>query len=182
MTPDVAVAGMQTDANSLVALIKDQIVAKGARRVVVMTALDVTVTPEYRVAPDSTKALLKQLSDTFNTTLTTGLDGVNVRIFDSNAMLSQVMGNPGSYGFVNTTTAACDPVKIEAITGGLDKSGTSLFCNASAGVPFNGMKAGASATTWMFADGVHPTSGTHKVLGDIMITNLKNFGWIPPNL
>jgi phospholipase/lecithinase/hemolysin len=56
--------------------------------------------------------------------------------------------------------------------------GSSLFCNATPGVPYNGLRAGASATTWAFADGVHPTTGGHKALSDAFYEQLKSFGWL----
>ena len=46
--------------------------------------------------------------------------------------------------------------------GGAVTDGTSLFCNATPGVPYNGLRAGADVDTWLFADSVHPTTGGHK--------------------
>ena len=60
--------------------------------------------------------------------------------------------------------------------------GSSLFCNASPGVPFNGLATGASASTYLFADGLHPTTGGHKFLADQVWGKLKEFGWVPSNL
>jgi outer membrane lipase/esterase len=60
--------------------------------------------------------------------------------------------------------------------------GSSLFCNATPGVPFNGITTGVNASTYAFADGVHPTSASHKIFADQVIAAIKNFGWIPDNL
>ena len=40
------------------------------------------------------------------------------------------------------------------------------------------LRAGASATTWFFADGVHPTTGRHKAISDAFELKLKEFGWL----
>ena len=49
------------------------------------------------------------------------------------------------------------PPRSALITGGAVTDGSSLFCNATPGAPFNGLRAGADVNTWQFADGVHPT-------------------------
>jgi phospholipase/lecithinase/hemolysin len=36
----------------------------------------------------------------------------------------------------------------------------------------------ASATTWFFADSVHPTTGGHKAISDAFTAQLRAFGWI----
>jgi len=53
-----------------------------------------------------------------------------------------------------------------------------LFCNATPGAPYNGLRAGADITTWQFADDVHPTTGGHKIISDAFSAQLKSFGWI----
>ena len=73
---------------------------------------------------------------------------------------------------------ACDAAAISAITRGAVTDGSSLFCNSTAGAPYNGLRAGASVTTWQFADGVHPTTGGHKVISDAFTAQLKAFGWL----
>lgn len=180
-----AIANMQQVATELVALVKDQIVANGAARVAVMTLADSSATPAYRTLPDANTAVLAQLSAEFNTTLTTGLAGVaGVRIIDARTLAASVIASPASFGIVNVTDAACDPAKMAAATGG-----SSLFCNAApaslftaASLPnLNSLKTGASASTWLFSDGVHPTTAGHKIFADQVITQLKEFDWIPAN-
>ena len=190
LPPAAAIANMQTAANELVTLVKDQIVAKGAKRVAVMTAIDLAITPEGSAQPAPVRGFLTQLVAAFNTTVATGLANVDVRIIDTNGHIAEVVKNPSKYGFTNVTTAACDPAKILAVTGGVVTDGASPWCNAApaaaftaAGLPnLNTLKAGASASTWLFADGNHPTAGGHKATADFVITKIKEFGWIPATL
>ena len=56
--------------------------------------------------------------------------------------------------------------------------GSSLFCNATPGAPYNTLATGADVNTWQFADGVHPTTGGHKIIGDAFAAQLRAFGWI----
>jgi outer membrane lipase/esterase len=174
-----AVANMSAAANELVALVKDQIIAKGAGRVAVVNLPDASQTPGFSGLDAQTKGLLSQLSAQFNTTLAAGLNGVaQARIIDARGLIGAVATAPATYGLTNVTEAACDPAKISAITAGAVTDGSSLFCNATAGAPFNGLKANASASTWFFADSVHPTSGGHKVIGDIVYGELQKAGWV----
>lgn len=181
LPPATAIANMQTAGTQLAAIVKDQIVAKGATRVAVMTLPNIAPFPAFNQLPAANTALLAQLATAFNSAVATGLTGVDVRYIDNQAFFSDIVANPAKYGFVNINTAACDPAKIAALTGGRITDGSSLFCNAAAGQPFNGLKAGASASTWLFADGVHPTTGAHKAWADYVIVQLKEFGWMPPN-
>ena len=64
-----------------------------------------------------------------------------------------------------------------ALTGGAVTDGSSLFCNSTAGAPYNGIRAGADVNTWQFADGVHPTTGGHKALSDVAVKLLQSYGW-----
>ena len=38
--------------------------------------------------------------------------------------------------------------------------------------------AGADVNTWQFADGVHPTTGGHKLISTEAAKILKSYGWI----
>ena len=183
-TPPTAVTNMQTAASELVTLIKDQIVAKGATRVAVLNVPDLATTPAFSALPAENKAVLTQLTTAFNGTLSAGLAGTGVQIIDTQAFFAAVLSQPSAYGFANVTTTACDPAKVPAAVGG-----SSLFCNASpaalfaaSGLPnLNTLRTGASANTWLFADGVHPSTGGHKALSDYVIAKLKEFDWIPVN-
>jgi len=189
ITPTAAVVNMQTAATELANLVKNEILAKGATRVAVLNLVDIALTPGYSGLPAANKALLTQLTAEFNTTLGAALDGTGARIVDVRAFLADAVSNPSKYGLTNTTTQACDKAKIQAITAGRDTSGSSLFCNASPASAFtaplpnlNGLKTGASASTYLFADDVHPTTGGHKITADLVWDTIKSFGWVPPNL
>jgi phospholipase/lecithinase/hemolysin len=101
-----------------------------------------------------------------------------VQIVDANASFRDVYLNPGNYGITNNQLPACDAAKIAVITGGAETTGSSLFCNGTPGVPYNGLAAGADVNTWQFADGVHPTTGGHKLISDEALRVLRSFGWI----
>jgi outer membrane lipase/esterase len=162
----------------LASLVKKQILAKGGVYVAVMLLNDIGDTPFGNSLPASVHAVLTGLSTAFNEELADGLHGQPVRLIDTFKLSKAVYADPAGSGFVNNTVPACDGVVIAALTGGAVTDGSSLFCNATPGSPVNGLRAGASATTWQFADDVHPTTGGHKVLSDTFAAQLKSFGWI----
>jgi outer membrane lipase/esterase len=182
ITPADAIAAVQTAGTELATLVKDEILAKGAKRVVVMTLPDGSLAPRFSGADAQTKGLVAQLFAEFNTALLAGLSGSSARIIDFGAIFAAARANPGAFGLTNVTDPACSVATISAITGGQVTDGSSLFCNASAGVPFNGLTAGASASTYLWADGLHPTTGGHKAIADQVLVKLKDFGWVPDNL
>lgn len=174
----LAQAGMKQAAQELAGYVRTQIVAKGGKYVAVMTLSDIADTPFGNTLPASARQVLTDLSNIFNLWLRDGLTGQPVRLIDTFALYKDGYANPAKYGITNNTATACDPAKISAITGGAVTDGSSLFCNSTPGAPYNGLRAGADVTTWQFADGVHPTTGGHKIISDAFIAQLVAFGWL----
>jgi outer membrane lipase/esterase len=169
---------LKTAALQLAGLVRNEILAKGGKYVAVYNLPDSSQTPFGGSLPASVQPVLSGLVDIFNLWLRDGLTGQPVQLVDANTSFRDVYNNPGKYGIVNNTVPACDAAKISAITGGAVTDGTSLFCNGTPGVPFNGLRDGADVNTWQYADGVHPTIGGHKLISDDALAVLKAFGWI----
>jgi outer membrane lipase/esterase len=169
---------LKTAALQLAGLVRNEILAKGGKYVAVYNLPDSSQTPFGGSLPASVQPVLSGLVDIFNLWLRDGLTGQPVQLVDANTSFRDVYNNPTKYGIVNNTVPACDAAKISAITGGAVTDGTSLFCNGTPGVPFNGLRDGADVNTWQYADGVHPTIGDHKLISDDALAVLKAFGWI----
>jgi len=175
----VAQAEMKTAALELATLIRNEILAKGGSYVAVMLLSDIADTPlgnSPAVAP--ARPVLTALSQTFNLWLRDGLTGQPVQFIDTYALFKDAYTDPAKYGIVNNTGVACDQAKIQALTGGQVTDGSSLFCNATPGAPYNTLTTGADVNTWQFADSVHPTTGGHKLMSDAFAAALHSFGWI----
>jgi phospholipase/lecithinase/hemolysin len=169
---------MKRAAQELSGYVRNEILAKGARYVVVMTLPDIADTPFGGTVPTAARPVLTALSEVFNLWLREGMGGQPVQIVDTFALFKDVKANPSRYGLTNTTVPACDAAKIAAITRGAVTDGSSLFCNSTPGAPFNGIRTGADVSTWQFADGVHPTTGGHRAFSDEVIKALRSFGWL----
>ncbi|WP_240126576.1 autotransporter domain-containing protein [Thermomonas alba] len=129
----------------------------GARYILVPTIPDVGLTPDAAAGGAAGIALGTALSTAYNGGLYSGLAsaGLHVIPVDTFHFLQEVVASPSTYGLTNVTGKACLPQPAPA-------GGSSLFCNPASTVP-NG------ANTYLFADGVHPTSAAHKALGDLAI-------------
>ena len=169
---------MKKAAFELGAYVRSQILAKGGSYVAVMTLSDIGDTPFGNSLPVSVKPVLTDLSRIFNLWLRDTLTGAPVQIIDTYTLFKDAYANPARFGIVNNTVPTCDAAKIQAITGGAVTDGSSLFCNSTPAVPYNGMRTGADALTWQFADGVHPTTGGHKLISDSFTAQLRAFGWL----
>ncbi len=176
VTPTIATGQVQKAAGELVSLISDKIVAKGGQYVVVLNLPDSSKTPfgTFGLPDDATRGYLSSLVNAFNKTMTDGIKakGLNVLMIDANAAAKDEVANPAKYGFSNTSLPACDSVKIANITGGQVTSGTSLFCSA------NTLVAPGADTSYLFADSVHPTTLGHKVISDLVKSELLKRGWL----
>jgi outer membrane lipase/esterase len=121
----------------------------GARYILVFNLPDIGKTPEAAadnaiVAGSSTA--LTTLSTGFNAALNAGLAQMKVGIIPVNsfALLNEVLANPTAYGFTNSTTPACT-------------TSSSINCTPQTLVTPN------AASTYVFADGVHPTTAAHEI-------------------
>jgi outer membrane lipase/esterase len=162
----------------LAGYVKSEILAKGGKYVAVWNLPDSVLTPFGQSLPAQVRPVLTGMVDIFNLWLREGLTDQPVRLVDANASFRDAYFNPSKYGFTNNSVPACDAAKIAVITGGRITDGSSLFCNATPGVPFNGLRDGADIDTWQFADGVHPSTGAHKVISDTALRELKSYGWV----
>ena len=169
---------LKTAALQLAGLVRSEILAKGGKYVAVYNLPDSSLTPFGSTLPATVRPVLSSLADIFNLWLREGLTGQPVQLVDANSAFRDAYNNPSKYGIVNNTVPACDADKISAITGGAVTDGSSLFCNGTPGVPFNGLRTGADVNTWQYADGVHPTVGGHKLISDQALALLRSFGWI----
>ncbi len=170
--------GMKHAAQELTGYVRDKILAKGGKYVAVFNLPDSGLTPFGSTLSADARGVLTTLVDTFNLWLRDGLGGQPVQIVDQNLAGKDVYANPAKYGIAVNTVPTCDAAAIQAITGGAVTDGSSLFCNGTAGARYYGLRAGANASTWQFADGVHPTPGGHKVISDYVTSQLRAFGWI----
>lgn len=113
------------------------IAAAGAKRILVPSMVDLGLTPEF-----FGNAELTGLTALFNSTMELALTALDAELasakiiqFDTNAAFSDILGDPAAFGFTNTTQACIDHP---------------TSCNPD---------------TWMFWDGVHPTTRIHEILG-----------------
>lgn len=178
ITGDAAGQAVGTAAGALVAQIA-RIKAAGAKHVLVVGLPDMGVTPYGASAGAPTAGALTALSRTaFNTTLTTYLAGVpGVAYLDPAPLFSAVVSSPSTFGFTTVIdatsaqtaleSAACGPNGIaQGAVGDSAISPSSLYCSvANAGLSILGtLRALLADQTYVFADGVHPTTQMHKVL------------------
>jgi phospholipase/lecithinase/hemolysin len=156
---------VQTAATTL-AQVVGQIVQDGATHVVVVNVPNIGLSPKGVDSPDG-GANLTQLSQIFNDSLNTalqanGLQGKVIQI-DSYTWLNQIIANFQANGFaVSNTSVACDPAKTP--------DATALLCSPSTYVTAN------ADQTYMFADGLHPTTHLHALFAQFVEQQIARSG------
>lgn len=133
--------------------------AAGARYVVVYNLPNLGATPQFAGTPNASS--VSQITVVYNSALNAGLETLGNGIIPINTfgLFSEIIANPGLYGFTNTTGQAC----------GVGSS--SVACGpAGSGAPFT--YAAGSNNTWLFADGVHPTGGVHRLLANVVLSTI----------
>ncbi|MFO1395855.1 MAG: autotransporter domain-containing protein [Burkholderiales bacterium] len=125
--------------------------AAGAQYVVVQALPDIGKTPMAAAA--GAQATFTALSDLFNTTLNAavGNGGLQVMQFNTSKLLNEIIASPALYGFTNATSVACT-------------TSSSLQCTPATLVSSN------ANLTYVFADGVHPTTGANLVLSQAIVS------------
>jgi len=132
----------------------------GAQYILVPTLPDLGLTPDARAGGAVGMAQGTALASTYNNALFSGLSSAGLRVIpmDTFHFLQEVVANPSVYGISNVTGKAC-------VTQPPPAGGSSLFCSPQSTVP-----GGAS---YLFADGVHPTSAAHRALADFAISVIE---------
>ncbi len=136
-----------------------QLTNAGARYILVSNIPDLGVTPAFRALGPAAQANGTALTINYNTALFNSLtsNGLRVIPLDSFNLIREIVASPATYGFTNITGTACQP-QITA---------NSLTCNPTSYITPD------APNTHLFADGVHPTTGGHRVLADYAISILE---------
>ena len=127
----------------------------GARYILVPTLPDAGLTPFAISAGGGVPALATSIANSFNVQIFGALDDAGLRVIPLNTfqLQQEIVADYAAYGFTNITSPACP--------------GSSLVCT-----PADYVVPGADQT-YVFADGVHPSSATHRILADYAISVLE---------
>jgi phospholipase/lecithinase/hemolysin len=157
------VTAMATAGAELAALVKTQIIAKGANYVLVNNLPDVASTPSAKAQSATVQSLIQTAVDAFNAQLKAGVASEPKVLYVNLWGIShdQVI-NPGPYGLSNTSTPACGPNALGT---------TSLVCNAT------NVVAG-DVSHYMFADDVHPTPYEGWLIARYILEQMATKGWL----
>ena len=133
--------------------------AAGAQYVMVPNLPDIGLTPSSRAGGAVAMAQGTALAKAYNDALFGGLKqaGLQVIPVDTFSILQEIVATPGLYGFSNVSGTACQP----------QVTAQSLTCSPLSYVSPN------AANTYVFADGVHPTTAAHEILGQYAISVLE---------
>ena len=128
----------------------------GARYILVPTMPDVGRTPFGLSQGAAGSAGITALVQAYNQTLFGGLASANLRVIplDTFNFIREISDTPATYGLSNVTGMACVGVP------------SSLVCNPATTVP-------GGAESYAFADGVHPTTAAHRLLGQFAVSVIE---------
>ena len=182
ITATAAGTAVATAAGQLAAQVA-RIKAAGAKHVMVFGLPDMGYTP-YGVSagPTTAGALTSMSQSAFNPTLKAAVAAIpGVAYVDPVPMFAKVVASPSDFGFTKTIDAtsaataigstACGPNAIaQAAAGDSAASPSSLFCSVPSTNPaiVGTLRAANADQTYMFADGVHPSAGMHKVFAQLI--------------
>jgi phospholipase/lecithinase/hemolysin len=138
----------------------------GGTRILIGNLPDIGRTPYAIGAGAATVAGSTQLTLLFNRELKQALDAMptlQYLFLDVYTWNKGVLDNPSVVGITNTTSTACN---VAVLPGN-----SSLFCSDAT------LVATGADMTYMFADGVHPTTKAHQLFGAFALSAIKVRGW-----
>lgn len=158
LVPQMAQAGAE-----LAALVKNQIVGKGAKYVVVNNLPDLASSPNGKAQSASSQQLIAGMVNGFNIALRAGLDGLDKQVLyvDLATISTDQVANPAKYGIGNATTPACGTNAL---------GGTALACVRTNLINPN-------VGTYLFADSVHPTPFGSSLIAKAVLAEMTVRGW-----
>ncbi|HEX7689073.1 MAG TPA: SGNH/GDSL hydrolase family protein [Burkholderiaceae bacterium] len=146
----------------------NQMIAAGAKHVVVVLLPDVSLTP-YAISAGATgQALVLQLTQAFNAQLTKGLQASDsLLVVDAFSASQDQAAHMSQYGLINVTAPACT-------------SSSSLVCTANTLVstPDDLAADPTKANGYQYADSVHPTPYGYKLLAQLVGEQMAIKGWL----
>ena len=150
LTPAQVQAGVTQAALDLAAQ-AGRLRAAGAQYIIVQNLPDMGKTPA--AAAQGQQAQLTAIANLFNSTLNAAVGSANLPViqFNTSALLNEIIAQPSLYGFVNTTIPVCT-------------TSSAIQCTPATLRDPNGN------LTWVFADGVHPTTGADLVLSQAIVS------------
>ncbi|KQQ87298.1 SGNH/GDSL hydrolase family protein [Massilia sp. Leaf139] len=153
------VAALGKAGAEMAALVKTQIVAKGANYVVVNNLPDVASTPSGKAQSAETQVLIGAMVDAFNAQLKAGLgDDPKIAYVDLFSVSRDQVANPAIYGLTNTAQKACT-------------SDSSLTCTAKT-------LSAPDVSHYMFADDIHPTPYEYWLVTRYVLKDMAVKGWL----
>jgi phospholipase/lecithinase/hemolysin len=160
LVPMMAQAGKE-----LSDVIRNQIVGKGAKYVVLVNLPDLASSPSAKAQSASSQQLIAGMVNGFNIALRVGIDGLESKVLyvDLFTQTQLQVANPSTYGYTNTSAAACGTNPL---------GGTSLVCNST------NTLAGVDVSKYMFADSVHPTPYANTLIAQYVTDQMKARGWL----
>lgn len=158
LVQDLGAAGAQ-----MAALVKNEILAKGAKYVIVANLPDVASTPAGKSKTADIQQLITAMINAFNTQLKSGI-GSDDRILyvDLYTVSNDQVKNPAPYGLTNTTSPACGPNALGT---------TSLICT-------NSNTVAGDVSRYMFADDIHPTPFENNLIARLVLKEMAVKGWL----
>jgi outer membrane lipase/esterase len=158
LVPQMAQAGAE-----LAALVRTQIVGKGAKYVVVNNLPDLAGTPSGKSQSASSQQLIAGMVQGFNVALRAGIDGLdaNVAYVDLYTISVDQVANPSKYGISNAAKPACGANALGT---------TSLVCNKTNVIV-------GDVSTYLFADDVHPTPFGSSLIAKATLAQMTARGW-----
>jgi len=181
-------------ADALVDTLQSEALDKGAQRVVVLNAPDVTRTPRFQAVlagvalasgggaagaavADQVATLARAWVGAFNGRLAQRLAGESrVAVVDFYSALNQWLTSPSAYGLSNTSTPACPATGVDSQGLPTYSIQTCTEASLTAAPP-----TGAGANWWnayVFSDNFHGTPRTNELMGDLVIDALDARGWL----
>ncbi|MDO9436074.1 SGNH/GDSL hydrolase family protein [Hydrogenophaga sp.] len=164
-------------ADTLVDTLISEALNRGAQRIVVLTAPDVTRTPKYLDAMVIANAFFPFEAAQIQTAVTRWVQTFNNRLKARLAMQSRVLvvdfyaelnkwlGTPAVYGLTNTTKPAC-PAKINV-----------CIDTALSAAPPVGESGPDWWKTYVFSDNFHGTPRTNELMGEAVVRAIEAKGW-----
>jgi phospholipase/lecithinase/hemolysin len=160
--PDAVVAMGKAGAE-LAAIVKTQMIAKGANYVVVGNLGDFANAPVGKAQSASAQALIAAMVNAFNAQLAAGLAGeAKALVVDLYTISHDQIINPLPYGLTATDKPACAANALGV---------NSLMCTAK-------NLSGADVSHYMFADDRHPTPYEYRLIGQYVLEQMIIKGWL----
>lgn len=150
----------------------------GSKHTIAFLAVDPSKTPKAYASTQAVRDRLSNLTKIFNAKFLSGIEGTNALVIDSNRITSALLADPVRFGFANINHQTDYAMLHSTLAADLGFPPAFLTVGGASLLLVQDENLFVDGNQYIFADSVHPSPRTHKIIADTVYSVMKAPGFM----